>query len=291
MFARFAADWSDLRTALRVVATVAWRELLVERRYRTKFLLDATGHLLGLLPVLLTAWAVTGGGASATVTNLLGIDWLTFALLGYTAFAAFGLASPVLSFTGMAFALHNEQITGTLERSLLAPAPRLAVVLGSGVYYTALFLVHVVTLLLVSGPVLGIAVIWSPATITLAALVLLLIVVMSTGFGVLTSALLLTVKDDSLVMTLTFRPLLLLSGAFYLIPYIPEPFRTLAWFNPIAYAIDAFRGSLSGATVLLPLPAELGILAACSIGALAGGLLLFDRLMARWLRTGALGAY
>lgn len=287
---RLAAAWSDLRDALRVMATVAWRELLVERRYRNKFLLDTTGHFLGLLPVLLTAWAVTGGGAPAA-TGILGVDWLTFAVLGYTAFAAFGLASPVLSFTGMAFALHHEQVTGTLERSLLAPAPRLAVVLGSGVYYTALFLFHVVTLLLVSVPVLHIAVIWSPATIALAAMVLLLSVVMSTGFGILTSALLLTIKDDSLVMTLTFRPLLLLSGAFYLIPYIPEPFRTLAWFNPLAYAIDAFRGSLSGVTVLLPLPVELGILTVASFGALAAGLLLFDRLMARWLRTGSLGSY
>lgn len=285
-----AADWTGLREALRVVATVAWRELLVERRYRNKFLLDSTGHFLGLAPVLLTAWAVTGG-ASTVATSILGIDWLTFAVLGYTAFAAFGLASPVLSFTGMAFALHHEQITGTLERSLLAPAPRLAVVLGSGVYYTALFLFHVVTLLLISVPVLHIAVIWSPAAVLTAAAVLLLIVVMSTGFGILTSALLLTIKDDSLVMTLTFRPLLLLSGAFYLIPFIPEPFRTLAWFNPIAYAIDAFRGSLSGVTVLLPLPVELGILTIASFGALAGGLLLFDRLMARWLRTGSLGIY
>jgi ABC-2 type transport system permease protein len=280
------ADWSGLRDSLHVIGIVAGRELLTEQRYRTKFLLDITGHLLGLLPVLLTAWAVTGGHAPGS--HLAGVDWITFVVLGYAAFAAFGLASPILSFTGMAFALNHEQITGTLERSLLAPAPRLAVILGSGVYYTALFLFHVVTLLLLGGLVLGITVHWSPGRVALAALVLLLIVVMSTGFGLLTSALMLTLKGDDILMTLIFRPLLLLSGAFYLIPFIPEPFRTLAWFNPIAYAIDAFRGSLSGVTILLPLPVELMILAACSVGSLIGGLMLFNRLLARWLRTGAL---
>jgi len=33
-----------------------------------------------------------------------------------------------------------------------------------------------------------------------------------------------------------------MSGAYFLLPTVPEPFRTLAWLNPIAYAVDAFRG-------------------------------------------------
>ena len=83
----------------------------------------------------------------------------------------------------------------------------------------------------------------------------------------------------------------LLSGAYFLIPTIPEPFRTLARFNPIAYAVDAFRGSLSGVTILLPLDVEIAILAVTSVAITAAGFWLFDRLMAHWLRTGALGAY
>jgi ABC-2 type transport system permease protein len=102
---------------------------------------------------------------------------------------------------------------------------------------------------------------------------------------------LLTWKDQSLMMILVHRPMLLLSGAYFLIPTIPEPFRTPAHLNPIAYAIDAFRGSLSGVTVLLPLPADLVILLVSSLATLAAGLYLFDRLMARWLRTGSLGIY
>ena len=277
-----------MREALRVLLTVARRELLVEMRTRNKFALDLSGHLLGLAPILLTAWAASGGGAAGRV---LGVDWLTFVLLGYVAFAAYGVASPVISFTGMSFALQDEMTTGTLERSLLAPAPRIVVVLGSGVYYTALFAFHVVTLLLVAVLFLRLEVRWSLEVALLAGLVMLLIFVMSVGFGVLSAALLLAWKDQSLMMIAVHRPMLLLSGAYFLIPTIPEPFRTLARFNPIAYAIDAFRGALTGATILAPLPVELLVLALTSFGTLAFGLWLFQRLMRSWLRTGSLGMY
>ena len=58
---------------------------------------------------------------------------------------------------------------------------------------------------------------------------------------------------------------------------------------PAPYAIDAFRGALSGVTILLPLEANLAIPLATSVATLVAGVLLFQRLMARWLRTGALG--
>ncbi|HUE75380.1 MAG TPA: ABC transporter permease, partial [Chloroflexota bacterium] len=239
MATRTDVDSSDLRRALDVMVTVARRELLVEMRHRNKFALDLTGHLLGLAPILLTVWAVTAGGRPTT--TLLGgaVDWTTFVLLGYIAFAAFGIASPVISFTGMAFSLHDEQVLGTLERNLLAPAPRIAIVLGSGVYYTGLFLFHVVSLMLISVAFLGLDVQWSAGVALQGAFVIFLILVLSIGFGILSSALLLTWKDQALMMILVHRPMLLLSGAYFLIPNIPEPFRSLAWLNPIAYAIDA----------------------------------------------------
>lgn len=291
MLARLTQDWSSIPRFLTVMAAVAQRELLVERRQRNKFVLDVIGHLLGLAPILLTAWAAAGGGASTIRSIGGGMDWLTFVVVGYIAFTAYGVASPVISFTGMAFALSEEQVVGTLERSFLAPAPRLAVVLGSGAYYTALYVFHVVSLLLLSAWILPVRVAWSPALALQAAGVLALIVVMSVGFGVISSAVLLTLRDQSLMMILVHRPMLLLSGAYFLIPYIPEPFRSVARLNPIAYAVDAFRGTVTGVTILLPLPVEITILLVTSFGTVVAGLLLFNRPMDRWLRTGTLGIY
>jgi ABC-2 type transport system permease protein len=289
MLGTLGSDWPGLGRAVDLVMTVALRELHVEVRQRNKFVLDLIGHVLGLMPVVMTAWAASAGGVTRVGPG--GVSWLTFVVLGYVAFAAFGFASPVISFTGMAFALHDEQQTGTLERNLLAPAPRLLVVLGSGVYYTALFLFHVVSLLVIAFFFLPLDVSWSVPALLSAGLVLILIVLLSVGFGVLTAGVLLAWRDESVVMILIHRPMLLLSGAYFLLPTVPEPFRTLAWLNPIAYAVDAFRGSLTGATVLLPMEQEVVLLAAAAAGALLAGFYMFERLMAGWLRSGSLGAY
>jgi ABC-2 type transport system permease protein len=92
-------------------------------------------------------------------------------------------------------------------------------------------------------------------------------------------------------MILIHRPMLLMSGAYFPLPTVPEPFRTLAWLNPIAYAVDAFRGALTGATVLLPLGQEIVVLGVAAVLALVAGVYLFERLMTGWLRSGSLGAY
>ena len=107
----------------------------------------------------------------------------------------------------------------------------------------------------------------------------------------LATGIMLAWRDDSLVMILGHRPMLLMSGAYFLLPTVPEPFRTLAWLNPIAYAVDAFRGAPTGVTVLLPLGSEIAILAVGSVAILVAGLALFERLMAGWLRYGSLGSY
>jgi ABC-2 type transport system permease protein len=289
MLGTLAIEWPGLGRALGILATVARRELQGELRQRNKFVLDLVGHLLGLMPVVMTAWAAAAGGVTRVGPG--GVSWLTFVVLGYAAFAAFGVASPVISFTGMGFALGEEQATGTLERNLLVPAPRLLVVLGSGVYYTGLFLFHVVSLLVLAFLFLPLDVTWSASALATTALVLVLIVLLSIGFGVLAAGVMLAWRDDSLVMILLHRPMLLMSGAYFLLPTVPEPFRTLAWLNPIAYAVDAFRGSLTGATVLLPLWTEVAVLAVAALAVSAAGLYLFERLMAGWLRSGSLGAY
>ena len=289
MLGTLASEWPGFLRAGELLATVARRELQVEVSQRNKFVLDLIGHLLGLMPVVMTAWAAAGGGVTRVGPG--GVRWLTFVVIGYVAFAGFGVASPVISFTGMAFALLEEQQTGTLERNLLAPAARLLVVLGSGVYYTALFLFHVVSLLVIAFFFLPLDVSWTASALLTATLVLVPIVLLSAGFGVLTAGVMLAWRDESLVMIVINRPMLLLSGAYFLLPTVPEPFRTLAWLNPIAYAVDAFRGSLTGATVLLPLRYEVVLLAVATAGSLIAGFYLFERLMAGWLRSGSLGAY
>ena len=55
-------------------------------------------------------------------------------------------------------------------------------------------------------------------------------------------------KFDHLAAVTNFvvMPLTFLSGTFYLVDRLPEPFRTFTHFNPIFYLIDGFRYGFIG---------------------------------------------
>jgi ABC-2 type transport system permease protein len=48
------------------------------------------------------------------------------------------------------------------------------------------------------------------------------------------------------VQNFVVMPLTFLSGAFYLVERLPEPFATLSHFNPMFYLIDGFRYGFIG---------------------------------------------
>jgi ABC-type polysaccharide/polyol phosphate export permease len=72
-------------------------------------------------------------------------------------------------------------------------------------------------------------VVWSAGAVATTGVVLVLIVLLSVGFGVLAAGVMLAWRDDSLVMILLHRPMLLMSGAYFLLPTVPELFRPLVW--------------------------------------------------------------
>ena len=122
---------------------IARNELVLQTRYRTKFLLDLFSPALALAPIVLTAYFLTAGRESSYLARTVQVpDHFTFILLGYMAFAALGVGNPIMHYTGSAWAVRMRQETGTLERNLLSPAPREALVLGTGLYYAVLYLFH-----------------------------------------------------------------------------------------------------------------------------------------------------
>ena len=265
------------------------REVLEDLRQRNHFVLNWTGHLLGALPFLLTGYGLAGARRSAGLLAELGFpDWTAFVLLGYAAYAAFGVGNPLLTFTGLWFSVAGEQERGTLERTFVAPAPREAVIGGKALYYFGLYLFHVLTLLgatvLLSEGGAGLP----PERLALVAAVLIGVFAMSLGLGLITTGILLAWHDSSLYFTFIHRPALLLSGAYFFIPVIPEPFRTLAYLNPVAHAVDAMRGSVMGTTALFALPIEVAIVAALALAMPALGVWMLRRLIDRLRRSGEL---
>jgi ABC-2 type transport system permease protein len=65
---------------------------------------------------------------------------------------------------------------------------------------------------------------------------------------------------------LVVTPLTFLGGAFYSISMLPEPWRTVTLFNPVAYLIDGFRWTFFGTSdvaVMVSLAVTLAFLLAC----------------------------
>jgi ABC-2 type transport system permease protein len=268
-----------------VALAAAKRELLEDLRQRNHFVLNWTGHLLGALPFLLTGYGMAGARRSAGLLAEIGFpDWTAFVLLGYAAYAAFGVGNPLLTFTGLWWSVTGEQQTGTLERTFVAPAPREAVVAGKAIYYFAMYLFHVLTLLLFTVLLAGASM--PTDRLALVAPVLLGVMAMSLGLGLITTAVTLAWREA--FFTFIHRPALLLSGAYFVVPVIPEPFRSLAYLNPVAHAVDALRGAVTGTTVLFALPVEIAIVALLALVMPLLGMWLLRRLIDRLRRTGEL---
>lgn len=274
------------------LVAVAKKQFLIESRSRVKFLVDLFGHLLGLAPLLLSAAAVaptrhSDGLVAATGTT----DAYTFIVLGYAAFVALGLGNNVFDFSGLPWALDDEQRVGTLERNYLAPARREVLALGTMLYFVALYIFNILVLLLASAALFGLDLQLSAGRLLAAAFVLLAMCLLGAGLGLVTTGLILVAKDRSFVVLIVHRPLMLLSGAYFLVTAMPQPFRSLALFNPVTYAVDAFRRALEGGDTLLPLPLELIILALATGLALAAGAFVHQRALQNLLRTGSLGLF
>lgn len=61
-------------------------------------------------------------------------------------------------------------------------------------------------------------------------------------------------KFDQLAAVTNFviTPLTFLSGTFYAVSNLPEPFRTISHFNPVFYLIDGFRSGFTGVSEASP---------------------------------------
>lgn len=100
-----------------------------------------------------------------------------------------------------------------------------------------------------------------PVTAPLLALpVALLAAAVMALFGVLAGLWARKWDHVAVVFSFIIVPLGFLSGLFAPVSEVPEPFATLIRLNPMYYAIDAFRGALTGVHVV-SVPASLAILA------------------------------
>ena len=97
------------------------------------------------------------------------------------------------------------------------------------------------------------------------------------GLGLLAGIIAQKFDQMAAITNFIVTPLSYLSGTFYAVEALPEPFRTLSHWNPIFYLIDGLRYGFAGASDAPPLRG----LVVCACAAL-----LVNWLGWRWLKTG-----
>ena len=284
---------SGFRHEFRSLWRVTQNQLNHSMRYTNKFRLELIGHVFIVLPVVLTAWAFSDGRSSARLESLTGLpDQLTFVILGFVAFSALGVGNMVLQDSHVAGGVWYEMITGTMERMFILPVRRITVILGIANYYVLLFTLHAITLFGGAWIIFGFNPEISLGGLVLAIYALVCLLALNLSIGIMGAALTLATRDAQTYLLLIHRPAAIASGAYFLIEIIPQPFKAFAYANPIAYAVDAFRGALTNNPLLMDsLVLEFAVLTGIVIIAGAAAALVYTRMMRKMDREGTLGMF
>ncbi len=286
---------SDTRGDWNALWAVTHNQFTIASRYSNRFRIELLGHLLIFLPIALTAWVFADGRGASFLEELTGLpDQFTFITLGFVAFTVLGIGNMILQDSNVAGGISYEMMTGTFERILAAPIRRLTIILGITNYFLILFSFHAVT------PFVGAWLLFGfesqlnlgPEGIVLAIAAVLFLLVLNLSLGIIGASLTMTFRDAQVYLLAIHRPAAILSGAYFLIEILPQPFRFLGYINPIAYAVDVFREALIGKTLILEsVYIELGILAGMTVAAFMLASFLYSRLMQSLQQRGTLALF
>lgn len=227
-------------------------------------------ELGGLLiqPIL---WvALFGVGMGAIVSSVSGSDYMSFLLPGILALTALGGAA------GGGMALLDERLRGIMKEYLVAPIPRLSILLGSAASTTTKALFQVV-IILVLGLLLGARL--TPNPLGWLAL-LVLITLFTVGFAGL--ALAVATRSRSIMgyhgMLFLFNlPLLFASNALYPLKELPAWINVLAMLNPTTYLIDATRALAFNGAATIPLALSFAVTLLLAVAGMWLALVSFRR--------------
>lgn len=206
------------------------------------------------VPVITTSlyFIVFGSAIGSRMTEVSGIPYGSFIVPGLMMLSLFQEST----FNG-AFGIHMPRFTGTIYELLSAPMSAFETVLGYvGAAATKAMLVAFIILVTAN---LFVDVQVAHPAIMLAYLVLVACTFSLFGFvlGIWAKGF----EQLQVIPLLIVTPLTFLGGAFYSLDMLPEPWRTVTLFNPIAYLINGFRWTFFGQADVSPL-ASLAVTAA-----------------------------
>jgi ABC-2 type transport system permease protein len=166
----------------------------------------------------------------------------------YLQFMAPGVIGMTVLFTAMfsGIAMLWDRQFGFLKETLVAPVPRLEIMIGrtlGGATVAVLqgTLIFAVTLVAGFRPV-------SVMAVPVAFLIVLLIAVVFSALATAIGSSLKEMQGFQMVMNFLVIPIFFLSGALYPLRGLPTPLAVLTRIDPLTYGVDGVRGVLTGAT-------------------------------------------
>lgn len=195
----------------------------------------------------------------------------------YLQFMAPGVIGMTVLFTSMfsGIALLWDRQFGFLKETLVAPVPRLWIMIGRTLGGATVAMIQGILIFVVS-LIAG----FRPTSIVVLPLALVVLLLTAVVFAALGTAIGSSLKDMQgfqLVMNFMVMPIFFLSGALYPLSNLP---RVLAWLtrvDPLTYGVDGVRGALIGATHF-GIATDLAALSAIAVLLLGAGAWRFSKI-------------
>ena len=164
----------------------------------------------------------------------------------YLQFMAPGVIGMTVLFTAMfsGIAMLWDRQFGFLKETLVAPVPRLSIMVGrtlGGATVAVLQGLVIFGVTLIAG--------FRPASFVAVPLAFLIVALIAVVFAALATAIGSSLKEMQgfqMVMNFLVMPIWFLSGALYPLPGLPRPLAALTRLDPLTYGIDGVRGVLIG---------------------------------------------
>ncbi len=275
--------WSEMR----VVWTVALRDLKIYSRYRVNFI---TGVLIPL-PMIVHLFqpvfeAATFGPTEGLKEYIGTIDYVSFSVFGLIFW---------LFYEGTILAarhtMRDEMFTGTLELSFTLPVKRTSLLAGFCLEHIIFAALSIISMFIVAFTMIGVRLNTTFLNVSLAFIALLLTFSASFGLGSILAGLVIKYREPALYEYIIVQPILYYTGTYFTVAAIPEQVRFISYLLPTSYASDSIRGLLLGTKTILPIAHELLILAGFALLLPFAGLFIFKKLEKAAMKKEGIGAY
>lgn len=166
-------------------------------------------------------------------TSALGIEKIQYLLPGIIVITIFSTS------LSNALSLVEDKSEGFMKEFLVAPVSRTSIAIGKILGGATSAIIQGLIILIIS-PLFGMT--YAVLEILSIFLGMIVVAIAISSFGLWIASSVKSTMGFQMVMQMLMMPMMFLSGAFIPLSYLPVWLRFIVYFNPVTYAVSAFRG-------------------------------------------------